>query len=165
MKTNIRSGIFVASDDNFACFITSYNLYKDASYIQDIKSVSFEGARCSIYTTDYNNVHPFVKSLLSANYIGEFKVTLVDSGDLKEDVTKPMLAKLLSTNNAIIQAYGSLYTPKGYETANATDPSKIDVYVLDPSSIVQSKQIFETQQYNIRGRKLVRHTSHNLRQV
>lgn len=165
MKINIRSGICVVSDKDFVSFITSYNLYNDIMYIQDIRRVTFEGARCSIYTKDYNNVHPFIKSLLSTNYVGEFNVSLVTDGNLKEDIIKPILTKLISTNNMIVQTYGSLYTPKGYETANAIDSNKIDIYVLDPSNIIESKQILETQQYNVRGRKLVRQTINNLRWV
>lgn len=162
MKMSIRDGLFIGSDDNIACCISSFNLYKNTIFIDDIKNVSFEGSRCMIYTKDYNLVHSLIKYLLSANFIGEFAVKLVEN-NLKEDVLKPVLNTMLTTNNHIMQSYGSLYTPKGYMTVNAIDTSKIDLYMLDTKS--NEKTMLETQHYNVRGRKLYRYTYPNTRQV
>jgi len=163
MKLTVRSGIFILSTDDMACFITAFNLYKDINFVQNLKEIQFEGARCAIYTVDYSNVHSLVKTLINANYIGDIDVIYTQNPDFKEDVVKPVLSKLMFTNNSIIHSYGSLFTPKGYQTVNAINPDRLDYYLLDTNN--SNTQIIETTVYNVRGRKLHRYTIPNLRQV
>lgn len=147
-----------------ACFITAFNLYKDITFVQNVKDLQFEGARCAIYTTNKDNIHPFVKTLLKSSFSGDIHVTFTDDLDFKENVLKPVLSKLMFTNSSIIHAYGSLFTPKGYQTVNAINPDRMDTYLLDTVP-ENNTQVIETEVFNIRGRKLYRNTIFNTRQV
>ena len=160
MKQLITNGLYIASDEKLFCMMTGFNLYKDIRDLKDMTQCPMEGARALIYTNDISLIHPFVKTLLGNNFIGDLKVE-VKSESLKETYLMPLLNVLLNINNSIVQRWNSLHTPTGYMTVNVFNTKEVDLYLMDANKQDLSSFSKYTQ-YNIRGRKLYRTTKENM---
>ncbi len=150
MKMLIRNGLFIASNTELICIISGFNLFKDIM-VNKLDDVLFEGAKAMLYTNHMKHIHPFVKSLLDANFVGDMRVEQTDK-NLKEDFIVPIINNLFSVNNIIIQKWSSLHTPKGYLTVSTFNPDYVDLYNVDNKPNIQ----FPFEVYDVRGRKLYR---------
>ncbi len=150
LKMLIRNGLFIASNPELICIISGFNLFKDVM-VNKLDDVLFEGAKAMIYTNHMKHVHPFVKSLLNVNFIGDMCVEQTDK-NLKEDFIVPIINNLFAVNNIIIQKWDSLHTPKGYVTVSAFNAEEVDLYNMDNKPNIQ----FPFNVYDIRNRKLYR---------
>lgn len=159
MKKLITNGLFIASDTNLFCILSGFNLYKDIRNLEDMAQCPMEGAKALIYTNDIRLVHPFVKTLLNNNFVGDICVK-EDEKELKETYLMPLLNSFLNINNIIVQRWGSLHTPKGYLTVNIFNEKELDLYLMDTTTHNLSS-LSQYEEYFIRGRKLYRTTISN----